>query len=146
MSATHKHPRPPLPNFDNRPFGRPGMSKSTAVSALLGAAAAGCGKCSRERVAEVAGDALLSAHLAACAYQVLRERAARTGVPIPPAAELAATYVSTLAAVFAAFGVDGAFGYALMFVTEAEPAKRRTQVEEASALMFEAAASGEPLT
>jgi len=96
-------------------------------------------------VATVAGDALLSAHLAACAYQVLKARAARTGVPVPPVKELAEQYVSTLVAAFAAFSIDGGFGYALMFVTEAEPAKRRELVEEASALMVDAMTSGELL-
>lgn len=143
--STHKHPRPPLPPFDNAPFDRPGVCKSIAVSALLGAAAAGCGKCTREKVAAVADDALLSAHLAAFAYQVLKTRAARTGVPVPPAAELATIYFSTLVAAFAALGMDG-FGYALMFVSEAEPAKRRTLVQEASALVVEAMTSGELLT
>ena len=142
MTGPHEHPQPVLPQFDNRPYGQPGHSDPAPVAGLLAAAADDCAECYRAQVQAVAADPMLSAHLAACAYTVLKGRSARTGVPVPPVAELAVTYVSTLASAFAAFSLDG-FEYALMFVREAEPAKRRTAVEQSAALFVEAMTAGE---
>jgi hypothetical protein len=139
----HEHPQPPLPPFDASMYGEPGTSDSAPVAVLLGAATADCGECYRAQLAVVAADPLLSTHLAACAYLALKAGAERAGEPVPPVAELAKVYVSTLAAMFAAFGLD-AFEHALMFAKTAEPAKGLLMVEQAAGLVVDAMVSGEP--
>lgn len=117
-------------------YGVPGETDPTPIAALLAAAAAECQDCYRTQLMAVAANPLLTAHLAACGYQVLKTRAKQTGVPIPDASGLAQQYVSTTAAMFLAFSLDGST-YALLFAEKAEPAKRTASVEETAKLFVD---------
>lgn len=137
MSAgKHEHPSPLIPPLDNSMYDLPGETDPTPIAALLGAAAAECQDCYRTQLIAVAANPLLTTHLAACGYLVLKTRAKQTGVPIPDAQGLANTYVSTTAAMFLAFSLDG-FTHALMFAEKAEPAKRTASVEENAKLFVD---------
>lgn len=140
--AAHEHPQPPIPPLDTSMYGKDGETEPTPIAALLAAAVAGCKQCYRTQLMAVAASPILVAHLAACGYLVLKTRAERTGVPVPEVKELAETYVSTTAAMFAAFSLD-AFSHALLFAENAEPAKLRASAKETAALFVDYMKSGE---